>query len=92
MYLGLMAVLHGLSGRWMMDGITGVVLGLFVCSFPVRHFLDLLIYWKTEGRRFVTRRAAAGWLALNVAVLALGWLVIVTGATRFMHPPAATSP
>jgi hypothetical protein len=86
LYLGLLATLHRLSGISMLDGITGVVLGLFICSFPVRHFLDLLIYWKTEGHRFPTRRATGWWIAGNFAVLALGWLVIVTGATRFMHP------
>jgi hypothetical protein len=86
LYLGLLLAFHGLSGIIMVDGSVGVLLGLFVCSFPVRHFMDILIYWRTESRRFLSNRALAWWIALNFAILGLGWLVIVTGATRFMHP------
>jgi hypothetical protein len=86
LYLGLLLAFHRLSGSAMTDGSIGVLLGLFICSFPIRHFLDILIYWRTEGRRFRSNRALAWWIAFNFAVLALGWLVIVTGATRFMHP------
>jgi hypothetical protein len=74
----------GLVARPWWDGVLGVVLGLFVCSIPVRHFLDMLIYSRVEGARFRSRRALAGWVGANAAVLMLGWLVIVMGTTRFM--------
>jgi hypothetical protein len=65
------------------DGILGVILGLYVSSFPARHFVDLLIYWKTEQARFATRRLLGWWIALNCTVLLDGWLVIVVAVARF---------
>ncbi len=74
------------GGRWW-DGVLGVVLGLFICSIPVRHFLDMIIYWRVEAPRFASRRALSLWVAVNGCVLAAGWLVIVVGATRFTTAP-----
>ena len=93
-WLGLMAMLGAawvivsillgtITGRFQADGIIGVMLGLYVSSFPARHFVDLLIYWKTEGDRFATRRALGWWMVLNGTVLLAGWLVIVFAAARF---------
>ncbi len=65
------------------DGVLGVVLGLFICSIPVRAFLDLILYSRIQGTGFRTRRALSWWIAANAAVLAAGWLVIVIGMTRF---------
>ena len=69
-------ILHGL------EGIAGVVLGLYVSSLPARHFLELLIYGRVP-RRFQPRGALSMWLALNAFVLLCGWLVIVIGVIRF---------
>ena len=77
------ALLGSITGRHEADGILGVVLGLYISSFPARHFVDLLIYWRTEGTRFATRRGVAWWLVLNAVVLLAGWLVIVSAAARF---------
>ena len=76
-------LLGTVTGRTQADGIIGVILGLYVSSFPARHFVDLLIYWKTEANRFSTRTALGWWIALNAAVLLAGWLVIVFAAARF---------
>jgi hypothetical protein len=76
-------LLGTITGRTQADGIIGVILGLYVSSFPVRHFVDLLIYWKTESARFPTRRSLGWWIALNAVVLLAGWLVIVFAAARF---------
>ena len=81
---GLSRALRSFTGNAQLDGIIGVVFGLFVCSFPVRHFLDILLYWRIEGRRFRTRRALSWWIACNGIVLLGGWLVIVAGAMRFI--------
>ena len=87
-YLGLAAFRRTFTGRSALDGILGVVIGLYVCSLPARNFLSLLIYWRTEGIRFRTRRQLFWWLALNAVILISGWLVIVVGTTRFTagHP------
>jgi hypothetical protein len=76
-------LLGTITGRNQADGILGVILGLYISSFPARHFVDLLIYWKTEGARFPTRRSLGWWIALNAGVLLAGWLVIVFAAARF---------
>jgi hypothetical protein len=76
-------LLGTVTGRSTADGILGVILGLYVSSVPARHFVDLLIYGKTESARFPTRRSLGLWIALNAAVLLAGWLVIVFAAARF---------
>jgi hypothetical protein len=82
-WLGVNMAFNPLASRAELGGIIGVVLGLFVCSLPARHFLDLLLYRRTEGKRFRGRGALAWWLAANAAVMLVGWLTIVIGATRF---------
>jgi hypothetical protein len=82
-YLVPVAVLPSLTGATWWDGVAGVVLGLFICSLPVRHFLDMLIYWRVEGRRLLSRGILPWWIAGNAAVLFLGWFVIFVGTTRF---------
>jgi hypothetical protein len=76
-------LLGTITGRDQADGIVGVILGLYVSSFPARHFVDLLVYWKTEANRFPTRTSLGWWIALNAVVLLAGWLVIVFAAARF---------
>jgi hypothetical protein len=76
-------LLATITGRTQADGIIGVILGLYISSFPARHFVDLLVYWKTESNRFPSRRSLGWWIALNAAVLLVGWLVIVFAAARF---------
>jgi hypothetical protein len=81
------SLLGTVTGRARADGIIGVIVGLYVSSFPARHFVDLLVYWKTEGARFPTRRSLGWWIALNGFVLLVGWLVIVVAAARFTARP-----
>lgn len=82
-WIAVSILLGSITGRAAADGIIGVILGLYVSSFPARHFVDLLIYWKTESVRFPTRRSLGWWIALNGFVLLAGWLVIVFAAARF---------
>jgi hypothetical protein len=79
--------LGSLTGRSPADGIIGVILGLYISSFPARHFVDLLVYWKTESVRFPTRKSLGWWIAYNAFVLLVGWLVIVYAAARFTAHP-----
>ncbi len=82
-YLGLLAALHILTGNRLWDGSIGVVLGLFICSRPAGHAIDLLFAQRGELQRLTAELSGIGWLALNLLVLFAGWVVIVTGATRF---------
>ncbi len=82
-YLGLMAAWHTLTGNRLWDGSIGVVLGLFICSRPAGHAIDLLFAQRGEFRRLTAEPAGLGWLALNLLVLFAGWSVIVIGAMRF---------
>jgi len=82
-WIAVSALLGTITGRARADGIVGVILGLYVSSYPARHFVDLLMYWKTEQARFPTRKSLGWWITLNAAVMLVGWLVIVFAAARF---------
>lgn len=82
-WVAVSTLLRTITGTARADGIVGVILGLYVSSFPARHFVDLLIYGKTEAVRFPTRGLLGWWIALNGFVLVVGWLVIVFAAARF---------
>lgn len=86
-WVAVSAILGSITGRHQVDGIVGIILGLYVSSFPARHFVDMLIYWKTEGTRFPTRRSLGWWIALNSSVLLVGFLTIVFAAARFTASP-----
>ena len=87
-WVAISAVLGTITGHHQADGIVGIVLGLYVSSFPARHFVDLLMYSKIEGARFPTRRTLGWWIALNAGVLLAGFLTIVFAAARFTAAPA----
>jgi len=81
-YLAALALIPLMPGFERIEGIVGVVLGLYVCAHPARHFMDLLLYRKIEGERFPSARSMAAWLALNGVVMLGGWVVIVAGVMR----------
>ena len=82
-YLVLLARLPALSGEPKLDGAIGVLLGLYACSHPAANAIDLLFY--SRGRLARASWLGAGWLALNVAVVSVGWLAIVGGVMRLVH-------
>jgi hypothetical protein len=47
----------------------------------------MLFYERGAFRRLTSGWAGIGWLALNLLVLFVGWLVIVSGAMRFAGRP-----
>ena len=83
LYLGLVFAIPSLTGVSLLDGSIGVVLGLFICSRPAGNAVDMLFYERGAFRRLTSGWAGIGWLALNLLVLFVGWLVIVSGAMRF---------
>jgi len=81
------SVLHyqrTLTGGDNADGIISVLLGLYICSHPAANVVDLLFFRRGARRQFSSRESAVLWLALNVLVLLVGWLVIFVGTTRLI--------
>ncbi len=72
-----------LTGILKLDGIIGVLLGLFTASHPAANALDLLFYARDRLRQGLSTRAyILGW-GLNIVVLMAGWVAIVAGLLRF---------
>ena len=73
-----------LTGTNNVDGIIGVLLGLYLCSHPAANVVDMLFFGGRDRRQFSSRRSAVLWLALNMLVLLIGWIVIFVGTTRLV--------
>ena len=84
LYGGWMYIQHSITGIPRLDGIIGVLLGLFICSRPAANMLDLL-FAARRSRSSSSEWPALGWLGLNLFVLFVGWLVITIGATRLIE-------
>ncbi len=81
-YLGLLYLLHTLTGDNVLDGVIGVVLGLYTCSLPAANAVDLIFAERSTSLAVSSLRAGGWWLALNLLTLLAGWIVIVVGAIR----------
>jgi hypothetical protein len=81
-YAGLLHYLHTLTGINMLDGSLGVLLGLYICSHPAANAVDLLFFERHALYQISSEWSGVSWLALNVLVLLVGWIVIVIGATQ----------
>ena len=81
-YIGWMITQRTITGLPLLDGIIGVLLGLFICSRPAANMLDLLFTRRSQAAS--AEWSAIGWLALNGVVMFVGWLVITIGATRLI--------
>ena len=82
-YGSLLYSLRTLTGTNTLDGIIGVLLGLYICSHPAANMLDLLFFERATRRPASSRRSGISWLALNILVLLVGWIVITIRAARF---------
>ena len=83
-YSSLLYYQRTLTGADNVDGIMGVLLGLYICSHPAANVVDMLFFWRGGRRQFSSRRSAVLWLALNILVLFIGWVVIFAGTTRLI--------
>jgi hypothetical protein len=83
-YSSLLYYQRTLTGTNNVDGIIGVMLGLYICSHPAANVVDMLFFGRGARRQFSSRRSAVLWLALNMLVLLTGWLVIFVGTTRLI--------
>lgn len=81
-YGSLLYYRHTLTGANRLDGSIGVVLGLYICSHPAANAVDLLFFERGALYQISSEWSGITWLALNMLVLLVGWIVIVIGATR----------
>jgi hypothetical protein len=75
---------HTLTGMNHLDGIIGVVLGLYICSHPAANLVDMFFYPRGIRHQFSSKRSVLLWLALNVMILFIGGIVIFTGTTQLI--------
>lgn len=81
-YSGWLYVRHTITGVSQLDGVIGILLGLFICSRPAANMLDMLFFRRSA--RASSEWSSIGWLALNGLVLFVGWIVITIGATHLI--------
>ena len=82
-YSGILHYQRTLTGMDEVDGIIGMLLGLYICSHPAANVVDMLFFKWGARHPFSSRRSTVLWLALNIVVLLIGWVVIFVGTTRF---------
>jgi len=83
-YASLLYSRSTLTGMNNLDGIVGVVLGLYICSHPAANLVDLLFYRRGIWYQFSSGRSAFWWLTLNILVLLVSGAVIFIGTTRLI--------
>ena len=76
---------HSLTGHPMVDGVLGIVVGLYICAHPIANAIDLLFY-RDYFRQPTEGWSGFGWLLLNALCLLMGWLMITTGITLLAPP------
>ncbi len=81
-YGGLLLWRRTFTGNPLMDGVIGILLGLYVCSHPAANAIDLLFFQRYSPQQLTSGWSGLGWLALNLLALLMGWLTIATGAAH----------
>jgi hypothetical protein len=92
LYLVLLSALPTLTSRPMLDGAIGVALGLYICAHPAANAINLL-FFERDIARDALRSVRSDWplirwLALNLFVLLVGWMVVFAGIRRLIARPA----
>ena len=80
---GLFRFLPTLTGNDEIDGLFGVLLGLYICSKPATHVVDMLIFGRDIRHWISMIQSDIGWVLLNLLVIFCGLSMIVTGTLRF---------
>jgi len=83
-YIVLLDRLPTLTTVDLLDGSIGVLLGLFICSYPAANAIHMLFFQRESLRRMSSEWSGLYWLGLNVLVLLMGWLDIAIGAARLV--------
>jgi hypothetical protein len=85
-YAAVFALRPAVLGSPLLAGSAGVLLGLYICSHPAANAIDLLFYGRVGRYVAYSRQSEIVWLIVNFAVLLVGLIVIIIGATRFSLP------
>jgi hypothetical protein len=85
-YIGWLYGQRTLTGVDRTDGIIGVVLGLFICSHPAAHLVEMLFFRRSDQDRS-SSRFIIYWLGLNILVMLIGWATVFVGTMRLMGGP-----
>ena len=81
----LLFLLHtSLTGTPRLDGVVGIVLGLFICSHPAANALNLLLFHQGATYFGFGRQGYRWWWVLNAVVALAGWSSIFVGTLRFL--------
>jgi len=83
-YSGFLYFQPTLTGMHDLDGIIGVVLGLYISSHPAAHLVEMLFYRRAIRYPFSSKRSVVLWISLNVLVLFISGIVIFVGTTRLI--------
>jgi len=76
------ALLYGLgtiTTNAILDGVVGVLLGLYLCSYPARATIDALFADRFALQQIWSTWSGKCWLALQGLVLLGGWAVVFVG-------------
>lgn len=76
-----------LTGRPTLDGAIGVALGLYICAHPAANAINLLFFERDALRTVRSDWPLIRWLALNLFVLLVGWMVVFAGIRRLVDRP-----
>ncbi len=83
-YSGLIYYHGALTGKNIVDGIIGVVLGLYICSHPAANVVGMLFRGRSGQPQFSSIRSAILWFTGNMLILLTGWITIFFGTTRLI--------
>ena len=83
-YISLLYSQRTLTSINNLDGIIGVVLGLYICSHPAANLVEMFFYRRGNRNQFSSSRSIILWLTLNLLILLLGGIVLFVGVTRFI--------
>lgn len=82
-YIFWMILLHNLTLNTRLDGVLGVLGGLFVCSQPSANFVDILFFGRFTAVRSLRTGGWIAWVGVNLLVFVLGILMITVGTVQF---------
>jgi hypothetical protein len=85
LYVALLRLLPTLTGRLVWDGGIGVALGLFICAHPAANAINMLFFEREALQHVPSDGPLMRWLALNLLVLLVGWMVVFVGIRRLVE-------
>ena len=82
-YSSVLNLQQTITGTNKVDGILGVLLGLYICSQPAANLLEVLLFGRLTNYHEPSTMSAITWWGLNVLVMLTGWMVLIIAMTRF---------